>query len=77
MKSPFRVWLHSLLATVIGGAASSVSAMVVAPEVFNLCDLGKLGKLAFSAALVNLVFFLRKSPLPEATPIPQGGYQVT
>lgn len=62
----FKQWIHSLIAAVIGGVANSITAMFVAPETFNLQDLSKLGKLAGGSAIISLMFFLKKSPLPES-----------
>lgn len=59
-------WIHSLIAAVIGGVANSVTAMFVAPETFNLKDLSKLAQLAGGSAIISLMFFLKKSPLPDS-----------
>ena len=62
-KDPL-TWLYGLVAGVIGGAANTVSVMVVDPVAFNFGDVPKLGKVAAVSALVSLAFYLVKSPLP-------------
>ena len=61
----WKVWLHSLVASVIGGTANTLAAMFVDPTAFNTHDLPKLGKLALAGAIISLVLYLQKSPLPK------------
>jgi len=66
----FKVWLHSLAAAAIGGAASALSAVLVAPTVFNFTKLGleHIGALALTGAGIPVLALLIKSPLPSITP---------
>lgn len=67
-----RLWLHSLVAAVVSGAANGVSVMIVSPTEFNLgTGLTKLGEVILISALVGLAMFLKQSPLPpeEADPV--------
>lgn len=60
----WKAWLYSLVYSVVGGAANSAAAMLVAPDTFNFNDLPRLGKLLAAGALVSLVLYLKQSPLP-------------
>lgn len=57
-------WVQSLLAAFISGGANSVSAMMIAPETFNIHDLKRLGTLFIASGIIGAVMFLKKSPLP-------------
>ena len=61
----WKTWLHSLIAAAIGGAATAISTMIVAPDQFNLQDgWQKLLTVAVVSALVNVAAFLKQSPIP-------------
>lgn len=62
----WRGWFYSLGASVIGGAANSMAAMLVDPKAFNFGDLTKLGQLFTASAVISLILFLKQSPLPTA-----------
>lgn len=58
-------WLRGLISAVIGGAANSITVMIVDPVAFNLQDgAGKLGTVALISALLALAMYLKQSPLP-------------
>lgn len=62
-----RVWFASLVAAIIGGGASGVLAMGIAPEVFNFgTGLPKLGAMVFGYAVISAALFLKQSPLPPS-----------
>lgn len=60
-------WLKKLIAAAIGGSANTVTGMIIAPEVFNIHDLPKLGQMALGGAIISVAFYLAKSPLPGVT----------
>ena len=58
-------WLKGLISAVIGGAANSITVMVVDPIAFNLQEgAGKLGMVALVSAIVAAAMYLKQSPLP-------------
>lgn len=58
-------WLKGLISAVIGGAANSVTVMVVEPTSFNLQEgAGRLGTVALVSAIVAAAMYLKRSPLP-------------
>ena len=58
-------WLKGLLSAIIGGAANSITVMVVDPVGFNLqAGLGKLLSVAAVSAIVAAAMYLKQSPLP-------------
>lgn len=60
------LWLYSSLSTFIGGGASSVAAIVIDPQKFNLHEgLGNVGKMFVTAGVLNLILYLKQSPLPK------------
>lgn len=59
------VWLHGLLAAFIGGAATAISGMVIAPDTFNFGAPRKLLELTLAAGIINAAMYLKQSPLPE------------
>ena len=62
----WKTWLRGLISAVIGGAANSITVMIVDPQSFNLEDgLGKVGSVALISAVVAAAMYLRKSPLPQ------------
>lgn len=59
-------WIKGLVSAIIGGAANSVTVMIVEPTQFNFQEgLGKLGAVALISAIVAAGMYLKKSPLPE------------
>ncbi len=59
-------WLRGLISAVIGGAANSITVMIVDPQSFNMEDgLGKVGSVALISAVIAAAMYLKKSPLPE------------
>ena len=58
-------WLKGLISAVIGGAANSITVMIVDPIAFNLGEgAGKLGTVALVSAIVSAAMYLKSSPLP-------------
>jgi hypothetical protein len=62
----WRPWLYSLFSAGIGGAASSLGGVIVAPSVFNFTPEGwaKIGELALFGFAVPVLALLKQSPLP-------------
>lgn len=61
-------WLKGLISAAIGGAANSITVIIVAPDTFNLQEgLPKLGAVAIVGAIVAAANFLKKSPLPNSS----------
>ena len=63
----FKQWVHGLAAAVIGGGASAVTVVIVAPDQFNLFDpaaLNRLISVVGVSALVSAALYLKQSPLP-------------
>lgn len=58
-------WFKGLIAAFIGGGATIVSSMVIAPDTFNIHDLKKLGQLAVASGIINACMYLKQSPLPN------------
>lgn len=69
----FKGWLYGLLAAIIGGGSSSVTAAFGAsfldPEKFNLTNPGavlKLMAIVFGLnALLSMFLYLKQSPVPQ------------
>lgn len=65
LKNPW-VWVHGLISAGIGGGATAISTVLVAPETFNFREgLAKLGIVAGVSALVSVGAYLKQSPLPQ------------
>ena len=61
---PFESWLKGILAAGIGGAANSITALIVDPTQFNFSNgLGKLASFAGVGALLAVAGYLAKSPI--------------
>jgi hypothetical protein len=59
-------WLKGLLSAIIGGAANSVTVMIVDPMAFNLdTGLHKLGTVALVSAILSAAMYLKQSPVPK------------
>jgi len=62
-------WAKGLISAIIGGAANSITVMIVDPIAFNMQDsAGKLGMVALVSAIVAAAMYLKQSPLPPGTP---------
>lgn len=59
-----RRWLRGLVGAAVGGAANSVTVMIVDPANFNLSDFRKLGVFALVSTVISLALYLRQSPVP-------------
>jgi len=60
----FLLWIKGLLSAVIGGAANSITVMIIDPQSYNLSDgIGKLGTVALVGALVSAAMYLKQSPI--------------
>lgn len=57
----FRSWLHAVLAAFISGAATAITAVVVAPEL----DWKKVGTMALVSGILSVATLLKQSPLPD------------
>jgi len=73
MSNTTKVWLHSIATAAIGGAVSALSAVIVAPTIFNFTTTGALHilELAITGAIIPVLALLKQSPLPgdtDATP---------
>lgn len=62
----WKVWLKGLFSAAIGGAANTVTVMIVEPTQFNLAEgLSKVLTVAGVSALVSAAMYLKASPLPK------------
>ena len=67
----WQVWLKGLVSAIIGGAANSVTVMIVEPSSFNLQEgLSKVGTVALVSGLVAACLYLKQSPLPNSVTQP-------
>ena len=58
-------WFKGLIAAAIGGAANSITVMIVDPQTFNIqTGLKSVGAVALIAAIVAVATYLKQSPLP-------------
>lgn len=63
-KRAVRVWLHGLIAAVIGGLSNAITNIAIDPFTFNFSEgLPKLGQAALISAVVGVALYLKK-PLP-------------
>jgi hypothetical protein len=64
--SNLKIWIHGLLAAVVGGASTAASAALVDNVTFNFSHAGlvALGKISASAAAISTIAYLKQSPLP-------------
>jgi hypothetical protein len=59
------IWLKGLMAAIIGGAANSVTIMIVDPTNFNLTTgASKLGTVCLVSMIVSAAMYLKGSPIP-------------
>jgi len=56
-------WLKGLAAAAIGGAATSVTLLIVDPAHFT--EVGKLATICGVNALLNAAMYLKQSPIPD------------
>ncbi len=70
MSNNTKVWLHSLVAAAIGGAASALGAVLISPASFNFTLAGweNIGKIALAGAVIPVLALLKQSPLPDTGP---------
>lgn len=62
----WQTWFKGLISAGIGGGATAVSTIIVAPETFNLAEgLEKVGAVAAVSAIVAVANYLKGSPLPK------------
>ena len=62
----WRHWLKGLAAAAIGGAANSVTVLIVDPASFEpATHAKKLVTVAVISGLVSAALYLKQSPLPE------------
>ena len=64
-------WLYSLISAGVGGAASALGGVIVAPSVFNFTPTGweNIGKLALFGFAVPVLAYLKQSPLPPESQV--------
>ena len=66
-------WIRGLISAIIGGAANSITVMIVEPASFNFEEgFGKLAMVALVSAIVAAAMFLKQSPLPAKEVKPNG-----
>ena len=62
----FMAWLKGLIGASIGGAANTVTVMIVDPTNFNFeTGMTKLAAVAAVGAVLSAAMYLKKSPIPE------------
>ena len=80
MSKQTQVWLHGLIAAIIGGGASavtgSVSASLIAPQQFNFGTelfhtLELMGVMFLFNGLLSMFAYLKQSPIPPEADDPQ------
>jgi hypothetical protein len=61
-----KTWFKGLVSAVIGGAANSGLAAVVAPDKFNIHEgLSSLLTMAAGGAVIAALMYLKNSPIPK------------
>ena len=66
MNPSVKKWVMGIAGGAINSAATSVTAMVVAPDKFNIHQgLGELGKMALVSAIIGIALYLKQHPVPE------------
>lgn len=66
----WRMWLRGLIGAAIGGGATAVTNIIVAPETFHFNDAGgikKVGEVVVISAIVSAALYLKQHPVPEET----------
>jgi hypothetical protein len=69
MSTTVKVWLHSLIAAAIGGAAAALGVIILTPTSITWDEAGAilLAKAALIGAVVPVLALLKQSPLPSDT----------
>lgn len=63
-------WLKGLFAAIIGGAANSITLIIVSPTEFNLqAGLKNLITVGATSAILGAAMYLKQSPLPDITTV--------
>ena len=66
MKPYVKKWLMGLVGGAVNSAATSATAMFVAPDQFNLHGgLSKLGQMALVSAIAGAALYLKQHPIPQ------------
>lgn len=59
-------WFHGLLSAAVGGAATTISVMVVDADTFNIeTGFKKILTVAAVSAIINVAAYLKLSPMPR------------
>jgi hypothetical protein len=72
----WKIWLYGLAAGVIGGTATAISAILAVPVVHAAgmevrpLDWQQIKVVAIGAAFINLVAYLKQSPIPPRDDAP-------
>lgn len=65
MNQTVLLWIKGLVAAFIGGAANSITAIIIDPQAFNLGEQwAKTASFALVSGVVSAALYLKKSPLP-------------
>lgn len=68
----FEPWIKGLIAAFIGGAATSVTNVMVAPDTFNFhYGFTKLWQSALASGVFSICFYLKQSPVPKSDSQPE------
>ena len=69
MNNTTKVWIHSLVAAAIGGAASALGLIIVSPSsvTWTLAGARSLGEVALIGAVIPVLALLKQSTLPADT----------
>lgn len=60
-----RAWLYGLISAAIGGAANSITVVIIDPQQFNLSEgIYKLGSVALVGAILAAAMYVKSSPFP-------------
>jgi hypothetical protein len=70
MNANTKKWIKSVAAAVIGGAANSITVVIVDPIKFNLFQGGarEVGTVALVGAVLSLAMYLKQHPVPDEDP---------
>ena len=61
-----KIFLHSLIAALVGGAATSLTTALSDPTIWD--HPGRLGTIGLSGALIGVLALLKASPLQQPPP---------
>jgi len=72
MSTTTKVWVHSIVAAALGGAAGALGLIIISPSSVTWTAAGAiaLGKAALIGAVIPVLALLKKSPLPDSTSTP-------